>query len=83
MAQPTGSRESTGTEILKAVEGIESAEKDIDRTLSGLASEPDPQQKLLLEDLNRLLESLRGPEDALDKGSYNRPFPPRHAARHR
>ena len=63
-------------EMVKAVEGIERKEGDIDRLLGGLMNEPDRKQKKLLRDLNLLLESLRGPEDSLDRGNYSRPFPP-------
>lgn len=34
------------------------------------------QHHTLLQDLERLSHSLRGPEHALDRVSYNRPFPP-------
>jgi hypothetical protein len=30
----------------------------------------------LLQNLERLTHSLKGPEDSLDRHSYNRPFPP-------
>jgi hypothetical protein len=33
-------------------------------------------QQVLVEGLRRLQDSLRGPEDLLDRANYSRPFPP-------
>jgi hypothetical protein len=35
-------------------------------------------QRMTLENLERLVKSLAGPEDVLDNDNYSRPFPPRH-----
>lgn len=33
-------------------------------------------QQIVVEGLKRLHDSLRGPEDLLDRANYSRPFPP-------
>jgi hypothetical protein len=68
--------EDLGKEILQAVEGLGASEKAIQEQFGELIGEPDNRQQELLADLLRLHQSLRGPEQLLDRGSYSRPFPP-------
>jgi hypothetical protein len=77
MSSATSSGDDTGQEIVKGIQKLDAIEADIDTQFRGLTDEPNRRQKHLLDDLNRLVDSLRGPEELLDRGNYSRPFPPR------
>jgi hypothetical protein len=61
-------------ESFAAVEFVDAGPGGNGRPRNGAG--PAEQHHTLLQDLERLSHSLRGPEHALDRVSYNRPFPP-------
>ena len=63
-------------ELRKAIDKPEIQETAIENELEALNS-PTHRQRRILDDLTRLQHSLRGPEEALDKHGYSRPFPPK------
>jgi hypothetical protein len=77
MSNKSSAKDDFGKELPKAVRALEATERDVDYFVAEITDRPDKQQRRLLEDLNRLLDSLRGPEELLDGTSYSRPFPPR------
>jgi hypothetical protein len=63
--------------LRNAIERVEATEAVIQHEIAEVIGTPTRRQKELLEDLVRLQQSLRGPEDLLDRRGYSRPFPPR------
>jgi|HubBroStandDraft_6_1064221.scaffolds.fasta_scaffold1425839_2 hypothetical protein len=63
--------EAKNNELATAVEGIEEELGQYFGTLTH-------HQKRMLNDLTRLYDSLRGPENALDHSGYSRPIPSAH-----
>lgn len=58
------------------VENQDSHVKALEEEFAQYLGFPDVSEKKVLANLNRLHQSLRGPEGLLDKGNYSRPFPP-------
>lgn len=71
-------------EISKDLKDIAKDFRDLDRTekavLDRIGGSLTRNQRKTLYDLERLIESLAGPEEFLDEDGYSRPFPPRHVA---
>jgi hypothetical protein len=71
-----GSSDSVEKQILNAVKQVGATEKAIQRELGDLTGEPSSCENELLANLGRLQQSLRGPEELLDRALNSRPFPP-------
>jgi hypothetical protein len=58
--------------------------RELDRTekamLDRIGGSLSKYQRKTLHNLERLIETLAGPEELLDEDGYSRPFPPRHVA---
>jgi hypothetical protein len=71
-------------EIPKDLKDIAKDFRDLDRTekavLDRIGGSLSRNQRKTLYDLERLIESLAGPEEFLDEDGYSRPFPPRQVA---
>jgi len=62
-------------EIVKDFRELDRTEKAMLQRIGGSLTKS---QQETLADLERLVNSLTGPEDVLDSGNYGRPVPPRH-----
>lgn len=62
-------------EIVKDFRELDRTEKAMLERIGGTLTKS---QRETLADLERLVNSLAGPEDVLDSGNYGRPVPPRH-----
>jgi hypothetical protein len=63
-------------EIVKDFRELDRTEKAMLERIGGTLTK---NQRETLADLERLVNSLAGPEDVLDSGNYGRPVPPRHS----
>jgi hypothetical protein len=63
--------------LRKSIDRLEATESVLQQEVGELINTPSRRQREILEDLNRLQNSLRGPEDLLDRSSYSRPIPPK------
>jgi hypothetical protein len=66
-----------GTGIVTALQQIDKTEEGIQGDFDHFVDKPTNRQQVLLENLDNLLHSLRGPEHLLDRTNYSRPFPPK------
>jgi hypothetical protein len=57
---------------------IEKDFRELDTTEQAILGTLTEGQRETLKGLERLVNSLAGPEDVLDSDSYSRPFPPLH-----
>ena len=67
--------------LRKAINKLETRETAIQHELEA-GGATTHRQRRILDDLTRLQHSLRGPEEALDKHGYSRPFPPKPSRHH-